>query len=500
MKTLLTIFLLLSLCTITNAQHSFLDSTFGNNGIVLSHYGAATSGSSAEAIAIQPDHKIIIAGGLGAIRYKEDGTFDSSFGYHGNFSNPPFCGEGVIAIQPDGKIILVGTFYDTSVSDFDFLVIRLNTNGSLDTTFGNRGIVTIRDGMFGSYAGSAVALQSDGKIVIAGDVRSTQIGVSRLLQNGTLDSTFGLNGFSNYVGLDAVGVAVMHDGRIVIGGNAYHNKFMAMRLLPDGTPDSSFNHTGVAITSAGTGYNICHTLQLLNDGKVVLGGGGAFGGSHGDFTLIKYTADGILDSSFGDTGVVNVDFYGNDDEMWASSLLPNGKLVLAGYSVVAPNENFALTCIDTNGAIDSTFGNNGRIITQIQSNNDRIHAVAAQPDGKIIAGGYSWIGSYPNNYPELTLARYIPSSPEAIYAFLKEPKPVILYPNPVCDRIKIHDQYAEHIESIYVVDANGNEKKLLLQLNKDLIINNLTPGIYLFQIFFYDRSPVFQKLVIINNK
>ena len=129
-------------------------------------------------------------------------------------------------------------------------------------------------------------------------------------------------------------------------------------------------------------------MQLQNDGKIILCGLGGFSATGADFTLVTYNIDGSLDRSYGDTGVVNINFNGNDDEIWAMCLMPDGELIAAVYAIIGTNESFALARVKTDGTLDSAFGVNGKISTQILSNNDRVYAVALQPDGKIIAGGF----------------------------------------------------------------------------------------------------------------
>jgi len=502
MKTsLLTLALLVALCNISSAQPSFLDSTFGNNGVVINHFGSLTSGSGANAIAIQPDQKIVIAGGavehLIVIRYNGNGTMDSTFAVNGVFMNSPtYSGGKALVLQPDNKIIACG----------GGITIRLNADGSLDNAFGISGIDSTFN-FWAEFGANAVALQTDDKIIVGGTVFNTTLGIGRLLPNGSPDSSFGTYGLVNtgfwsawaYGSVSAVGV--MPDGRIVAGGSTATGLMIAVRMMPDGSPDTSFNHTGVVTTTGGENFGSGNAMLLQQDGKIIIAGA-TFGTHPGDdFAFLRYDIDGTPDRSFGDTGIVDIDFNGNDNEITCICQLPGGKIVAAGFSVITTNENFALASIDSNGNIDSSFGNNGRITTQIQNNDDRINSIALQWDGKIVGAGYSLIGSYPNNYPELTLARYIAEPTTQVKQILNLPEYPVLYPNPSTGILNINKGIAPHIITVTAADFTGKEIDLSYETHDtEIKINNIADGMYLFKVSFDDRPPIVQKIFIENSK
>lgn len=472
---------------------SFLDSTFGTNGIVITYDGTSTN-DRFNAIVIQPNNKIIGAGfAIGRVvvaRYNENGTLDNTFATGGIFSGQDNTTANALLLQPNGKIITagVGPLY------------RLNADGSLDNTFGNGGLDTLEPPLdvLGRYA---LTLQPDGKILIAGTANGTSIGIGRLLPNGITDSTFGVNGlvatntWSTWAYGQATGIAVMPNGSIVVGGVTSLNGFIAIRLLPDGPPDTSFNHTGVAITVAGGSFNYCHAMVLQPDGKIVLGGSGFFGANGSDFTLVRYNTDGSLDRSYGDTGVVNIDFNRNDDVIGALCPAQNEAIIAAGYAVVAGHENFALARIDSNGKVDSIFGNNGRITTAIQDSNDLALGVVIQQDDKIILAGSSEDASGYNG--DLTLARYI-SFPAANVSNLMLPTKVFLYPNPTVSLLMVNN--TNHIIDIAAHDMLGNEIAIDFRpFDKTIVCYNFICGYYFFTISFDDRPPIVQKILIRNN-
>jgi uncharacterized delta-60 repeat protein len=401
-----------SFCYITYAQPSFLDSAFGANGVVITTLNNSESGSFTSVI-VKPDHKII-SGGSMICRYNEDGTLDNSFAVHGIITGMYSHG---LALQSDGKILTV----------YGEKICCLNINGMLDNTFGNGGIDSTIN-FWPDYGGSAIALQPDGKIIIAGISNSTSLGVGRLLPNGIADSTFGSNGLVIISAPDgqASGVVIMPDGRIVVAGSStFYQSFMTVRFQPDGTIDTSFNHTGIVLTNAGDYYSASgSSIQLQNDGKVVVAGNARYTGQGLNFVLLRYDTNGTLDRTFGDTGVVNIDFNDGDDEATALCIAGNGQIIVAGFA----NSRFGLTRINSNGNIDSSFGNNGEIISTIQDGNDIPRALALQYDKKIVVAGSSYNNVKMETDP--TLARYIAVPSARVLQLINHSGKSILFPNP----------------------------------------------------------------------
>jgi uncharacterized delta-60 repeat protein len=485
------IFIMASFTPIANAQRSFLDSAFGSNGVLISNF---SSRGQVNSLAIQPDHKILAAGnanGCILMRLLENGNYDSSFAINGLFAGPYGSGNTVL-LQPDNKILLLCSG----------IILRLNANGSLDHTFGRNGIDSTLN-FWPEISGNAMALLPGGKIVIAGSANSTSMGIGRLMPDGSPDSSFGSNGavvtstWATWAWGDAVGVAVMPDGRIVAGGESNFG-IIAIRLLSGGAPDTSFNHTGVALTQLGNNFDYCHSVKLQPDGKLVLAGGGVFGSDGEDFYLVRYNTDGSIDRSYGDTGVAIIDFNGKDDECLAMYPLPNGKIAATGYAIIDSVENFALTFIDSNGHLDSGLGNSGKIYTSIQAGNDRALAVTMQQDGKIICAGYSDIGTFPSNFPDITLARYFPSMTEGIKpvngAASQYPE---LYPNPTKNKLFISNNNNDKIEKIIAYNIAGQDMDIpTLINNNEISVEGLPTGMYFFKIYLRYQPPVIQKILI----
>jgi uncharacterized delta-60 repeat protein len=313
-----------------------------------------------------------------------------------------------MAIQPDGKIVVIGitTVLDNSLISADFGLVRYNSNGSLDTTFGNGGKVSTD--FFVNYDKAfALALQSDGKIVVVGSTQrpSFQIdfAIARYNSNGTLDTTFGNAGkvFIDYEQMEdeATGVVIQTDNKIVIGGTArvvrgagHTYDFALARLNTNGTLDTSFDGDGKLITDMGTQFttteDLLRSLALYPDGRILAGGATH---NRGNFGLVRYNTDGSLDSTFDTDGRIITDLQGdnNQDELFAMVLQPDDKIIAVGTSNFNYTEtrNLALVRYNVNGSLDPTFGAGGIVITPNGGGSEKASDVALTSDGKIVVCG-----------------------------------------------------------------------------------------------------------------
>lgn len=327
---------------------------------------------SAGGVVIQADGKMIAAGQGNVARYNADGSLDSSFGVGGKVFIPIHSNN--LALQSDGKIIVAGS-----------AVVRLNSNGSLDNTFGTSGQANI------PIYGDDVAIQSDGKIVLSSDGGFT---VVRLNSDGTLDNTFGSSGL---VGIaldgDAKGIAVQGSnlvitGRVYKAATAYD--FVVVRLTSNGSLDSSFGTAGIVITSTSSGYDWGEDLVVQADGKIVVAGF-----SNYDFALVRYNSNGTLDSTFGNGGIAPViDFDRRYDSANSIALQADGKIVTAGTAAYTSNVKgmydyrFAVARYNANGTVDTRFGSQGKVTFNLFDNvTDSATSVAIQSDGKIVVAG-----------------------------------------------------------------------------------------------------------------
>ena len=284
------------------------------------------------------------------LRYNSDGSLDSTFDGDGIVITPAGAQILDIQLQPDDKIVAAGFAATGATGDSaDFAVARYNPDGSLDATFGGTGLVTYD--FFPLVSSTEVAwsmaLQPDGKIVAAGesDITSglaTDIALVRFNTDGSLDATFGTGGQivrdlgSDYDSIRAL--LVQPDGYIVgcgtfigSGGGGYTFDVNLVRYSPGGTPDPNFGTNGVAMPSMPNSNDLCEALLLLPDGSLMASG---FYETlfQGDFGIFKFLSNGNLDPAFGSGGLLTADFHTSDDESQAFALQSDGKILVTGGS------------------------------------------------------------------------------------------------------------------------------------------------------------------------
>lgn len=387
------------------SRQGVLDPSWDGDGKTFPTF-SANDDDQANAMTLVPGGKLVVVGSTGTspgnhdfalARYNlSDGSLDGSFDQDGKKIQDVgdrSSSAGSVALQPDGKIILAGSCYNGTYHSF--AVARLDPTGLLDPTFGLNGRVVVPIGNADAQA-NAVAIQADGKIVAVGSA-TNDIAVVRLNTNGTLDTTFDGDGIvttSFSTNLDAAhAVAIQPDGRIVVVGSALNtanSDFAIVRYRTNGLLDASFNTSGKATTAFGTGEDAATGVTIQPDGKIVASGYGAVGGRLG-FSLVRYNTNGTRDASFGTSGRVTTAV-----ETVAAGLgqvlQPDGKILLAGYSYLTDVDGQIVSIgldvlrYNTNGTLDNTFGSGG-IATTTSSGGEFGGAIALQPDGKVLVGG-----------------------------------------------------------------------------------------------------------------
>ncbi len=364
------------------------------------------------------------------VRYNTDGSLDQTFwGPHLFGSNTPkgIAFSGVqggyfndVLLQPDGKIIGVG-IYNIGSGDRWTNVTRFNSDGSLDTTFSGDGVFLYSHNGGDDYSLGG-ALQSDGKLVVGGKVSDSVTQLLRINTDGSLDTTFGGTGYVNwnYSGYSrsiAYSIAIDSAGKIVVGGYALNANYdyAITRLNSDGTFDSSFVG-GSGTVSGGTGRLIVEVtgnndfanhLKLQSDGKIVLAGYSVASGSNHNFTMIRLNTNGSLDTDFDGDGRVQTDFSGGFDDVGRGlDIQADGKIVRVGETntVGVSRYDFGVIRYNPNGSLDTTFGTGGKLTTQFNANNSIPEDVVVQPDGKIVAVSRSNWGSV-----DIAAVRYNPN-------------------------------------------------------------------------------------------
>jgi uncharacterized delta-60 repeat protein len=350
-------------CVVAIAAPGDLDRTFSGDGKVTTSFNSGWAGAGG--VAIQADGKIVVAGSTGfsgpdsrfaVARYGPYGRLDPTFGGDGrvrvNFSSNNDLASAV-AVQSDGKIVAVGT---TTTTTDSFALARFNTDGSLDTTFDGDGkLITEFPDPYNWSAASSVVIQSDGKIVVAGrawneeEEIGTKFALARYNEDGTLDTTFS------------------DDGTVVVGVSTYD--FQA---------------------------DFAADVAIDADGKIVAAGRADRSG----FAVARFNADGTLDPTFSGDGKVTTDFGGN---AWAAgvAIQGDGKIVAAGRAGGTLGR-FGLARYNADGTLDPTFGDGGKVATDFSARQDYARGVAIQATGKIVAVGLA----NPGRDSRFALARY----------------------------------------------------------------------------------------------
>ena len=400
-----------------------LDPAFGASGVLASDLGGD---DLANGLAIRPGGSVVVAGSsfdeMMAAQYAPDGTLDPSFGTGGvvRISRDPTLSSAAsdVALQQDGKVVLAGRELAavSGSSLFDIAVARLNPDGTRDASFGGGDGVVYLDLQGQQNEATAVALDSAGRIVVAG--RSWAVGgnsdavVVRLLPDGSLDSSFGKQGV---VVLDlrsnfdvANGLAVQADGALVVAGS-YQPSVPTpwlVSLRPDGSRDRRFGHMGLVTPSvSGAWYDV--TVQ--RDGRIITAGQVALltlatGGQASDLTVARYLQDGTADAGFGVGGMatVRVDPSGARHGQAAGVAVRADGTVLAVGAAMATNvSDMVAATLLADGTPDARFGTGGVVLHHdLGGSNSALQDVAVRSDGSALAAGYVGANS--------ALARFTP--------------------------------------------------------------------------------------------
>jgi uncharacterized delta-60 repeat protein len=395
------------------AAQGDLDPSFGTGGKVTTPVGSGYD--DAHALVVQSDGKLVAAGfsndvsnydfaDFAVVRYNTDGTLDGTFGTGGKVTTPVGSASDyaeALVVQSDGKLVAAG--YSNTGSSYDFAVVRYNSDGTLDGTFGTGGKVTTPVGSGSDYA-EALVVQSDGKLVAAGFYNTGSFNYDfalvRYNSDGTLDGTFGTGGkVTTPVGSSgdvAEALVVQSDGRLVAAGssrNGSYDDFALVRYNTDGTLDGTFGTGGKVTTPVGSSNDGARALVVQNDGKLVAAGY-SYNGINNDFALVRYNSDGTLDGTFGTGGKVTTAVGSSNNLAFALVVQSDGKLVAAGPSSNGSNDDFAVVRYNSDGTLDGTFGTGGKVTTPVGSSGDVARALVVQSDGKLAATGMSLTESY----------------------------------------------------------------------------------------------------------
>lgn len=376
--------------------------------------------------AVQADDGDLVAG------FGEDGIARLGIGdaYGAEASNPVVGADGTITYCATRGV----------AGDGDMVVVRVEADGTPDTSFSSDGRFTLDFGGNDDTC-AAVVIQADGRIVVAGatqDDTARNFALARFHPSGALDTTFGTGGRQQVQfdvfganNSEALAIAVQPNGRLLVAGNmsvtGVTRQMAVARLLPDGSYDSSFNGIGrqrvQGIGDVATDYSRAHAIALDASGRILLAGQASKYTNdilETDFAAARLLPDGSLDETFGDGGhtTVGFDFGGdtgsNTDVAHALRWMPDGRIVLAGEADVSatatPNMDMAFVRLLADGMPDAAFGTNGRTLVEFdRSPSGYDVARALVLDGAhIVAAGYAQTED--NTGADLAFVRLLPNA------------------------------------------------------------------------------------------
>lgn len=405
-----------------------LDPGFGLDGRALVGFGPGVA--QARAIARFPDGRLVLAGSSGGAVFDDDcaitvltaeGAPDPSFGIDGRLEIDLDAGRvntcTSVAVQPDGRIVLAGSRdTGTPAGTRDFVVMRLHPDGAFDESFSDNGYAFVNFALPGPVVRSideanALALQPDGRIVIAGTAERApgdyDFALVRFLPDGTLDDSFGEDGRVTF-GVDDGGptvdsvsaVAICPEGRIALAGTSESEdrRMFVARLAADGQLDPGFNLTGHRLVQFGFApESIGTSLALRSDGSMLVGGYVADGVT-ADFAVAALAPDGSYDADFGVDGRVTLDV-GEEDGAFAMTTDASGRVLLAGVRIEPGHTDIAAVRLLADGSADAAFGDAGRVVIPFDldesDDTDLARAILVQPDGNVVLAGAAVTSSAP---------------------------------------------------------------------------------------------------------
>ncbi len=383
-----------------------LDVVFGGTGQVTTDFSQGVD--QAQAIAVQPDSKLVVVGSHTASghasfalsRYQLDGSLDSAFGAGGKvvLSLPGIAdatAKGVV-LEPDGKIVVAGTAGPSGGEEL--ALARFNRNGTLDTTFGAAG--TVLTDLGGIATASAVTLDATGGILVGGSFQPSSLlsapvfAISRFTADGHLDTTFGSGGtaqtdFGGYTaGINKL--LLQPDGSIVAVGHSSVSSdnfgFAVARYHADGSPDTSFNGTGRVKTTFGA-FDDAFGVARQTDGSLVVAGS-TYVNNKTVLALARYRTDGTLDPTFGTGGLVTTDLGGQNQAIKGVTLQSDGKILVCGDFQPSGPSMFLAARYRTDGSLDPAFGPGGWRVEQFSLGADSgANDIAVLPDGTFVVAG-----------------------------------------------------------------------------------------------------------------
>ncbi|MBX7050907.1 MAG: hypothetical protein K1X54_02625 [Flavobacteriales bacterium] len=506
------------------AQPGTPDPTFNGNGKFSYDFG---NQDNLQCVAVQPnDQKIVtagtsltaaFAGRLIVMRHLTDGTLDESFSNDGIIMIENYTESYAYAchVGTDGKITIAGAAADPTYQ-FSSIVLRFHEDGTPDETFGDNGVARHELSPLDDFAYN-MAVQSDGKIIIAGTATNDSYlnipTVVRLLDNGELDPDFGNNGIAQVEVLEAdnkfYDVKIDSQNRIVACGHVglpltstgqFNFDVMVARFLSDGSIDQSFGTDGMTIIPVSEEYvETGFGLSIGNQDQIIVAGYTTLPDFSFDALLIQLDSDGNLDSGFSGDGIQTFQF-AVQDVFYDVTLDENDNILAGGTSggFFMDDRDFLLMRVLDDGTPDNGFAGDGSSMESVFSGFDEANAIALQEDGKMILAGKTFSGT--NN--DVAVIRYLNSGTIGIEKVSSNT--FNLSPNPACAGSTINLFGLSHHEVSKIMLYNSMGKIVIQESNafnftQFELPSNLSEGKYEFRAILKDGNEIHQSLIIMKH-
>ena len=392
-----------------------LDTTFGTGGKTTLQGGSTES--LASAITQQADGKLVVTGyanvtnngrDVAVARYNADGSLDTSFSADGsettNYGSNVNDYANTVIQQADGKIVIAG-YREPAASNFDIILARYTTAGVLDTTFGSSGKYLTGINSFHDVINDVIQLP-DGKLLAAGYINSStaaatssDFGLMRFTTTGSRDNSF------NGIGSKSINISQLvfgstnrdqaqslildNTGKIVVVGavnNSADYDIVITRHLADGSLDATFSSDGITSTDIAVSDDYAYDVKQDANGRYVVAGMANISGND-NFVVLRYNNDGTLDTTFGGgTGYTQVDIGGDVDSAYSLTIEPDGKIAVAGYSVVNTMKRPSMIHLLADGTLDTSFGTGGKKSIAMEKHTNA-RGMVVQKDGKYALAG-----------------------------------------------------------------------------------------------------------------
>lgn len=495
-----------------------VDTSWGTNGVVQTAIGSGDwIADIIQEIATYPNGKIIAVGStkfstitrVALVRYNADGSLDNTFGKSGSGQlvledetddDSYFQTAADVKILEDGKILVCGRLFDGKKTKV--LLLKFNDNGSLDTSFGDKGIVK-DEFPNGGMALEKMALQSDGKIVVGG-YHQDNLAAVRYNADGSRDNTYGNQGMCVLIVPNSTNFSfaksmdIQADNKVILGG--FYNessiwKWVIARINTDGTIDTSFGDSGIKKMSIGSGNDYITAVKVMPNGKILIGGH-SWDKNPPDMeysiAFVRLNEDGTLDNSFATEGkgIIRkklIDKYEN----YLTDIVVNQDGKIYGSVNVrqasTDKNDIGIISLTKDGKLNNDFGSNGMVITDvIKNSSDESKSIALQSDGKIIVGTLAFYGGKGSPF---TLVRYhsdsnVGTDTEEVTSDIKT---ITVYPNPTKEILNIAINETLNSYKVQIFDMAGSIVMTTAN-TKTIDVSKLDSGNYIVKVICADKQ------------